>query len=105
MATGFNLDWDKIKGLKEQLDDHDSHVTSIYDYNYSIKTFRIAQHFKGGNAIFTEPALPIKCAGAPQKIMYLWSDIWKTGDIKASVDYVKNGGVMFGVPKYNKSLE
>jgi sulfide:quinone oxidoreductase len=31
---------------------------------------------KSGKAIFTEPALPIKCAGAPQKILYLWCEKW-----------------------------
>lgn len=43
--------------------------------NYSIqtvgKTWKALQSFKGGNAVFTFPNTPVKCAGAPQKIMYL----------------------------------
>ena len=45
--------------------------------------------------------MPIKCAGAPQKILYLWTHDWKTKGLQVNVDYVKNGGVMFGVPKYS----
>lgn len=43
--------------------------------NYSVetveKTWKALQDFKEGNAIFTFPNTPVKCAGAPQKIMYL----------------------------------
>ncbi len=31
-------------------------------------------NFKQGNAIFTHPNTPIKCGGAPMKIMYLAED-------------------------------
>lgn len=34
-------------------------------------TWKAIQNFQGGNAIFTLPNTPIKCLGAPQKIMYL----------------------------------
>jgi hypothetical protein len=43
--------------------------------NYSVKTvektWKALQGFKEGNALFTFPNTPVKCAGAPQKIMYL----------------------------------
>lgn len=35
------------------------------------KTWKALQNFKEGNAVFTFPNTPVKCAGAPQKIMYL----------------------------------
>jgi len=85
VSTGFQHDWSKIKGAKELLDDSRSNVCSIYDYNYSQKTGKVGKKFKGGKAIFTEPPLPIKCAGAPQKIMYLWADEWKKNGIKADI--------------------
>lgn len=65
---------------------------------------RIGKQFKGGNAIFTEPTPPIKCAGAPQKILYLWTDRWRKAGIPAHVEYIKAPGVMFGVPKYAEAL-
>lgn len=45
--------------------------------------------------------MPIKCAGAPQKILYLWTDEWKKANIPANVEFFKAIGVMFGVPKYS----
>ena len=56
--------------MKEALD-NDSKVVSIYSPNYVNKVFPAIQNFKQGNAIFTFPVMPIKCPGAPQKIMYL----------------------------------
>lgn len=74
ISTGYQHDWQKIKGAKELLDDPKSNVCSIYDYNYSQKTGKLGEKLKSGKAIFTEPMMPIKCAGAPQKIMYMWSN-------------------------------
>ncbi len=53
------------------MDDPDSKVGSIYRLPYAEKINKLVTNFKGGNAIFTEPPMPIKCAGAPQKILYL----------------------------------
>lgn len=58
------------------------------------KTWNALQNFKGGNAVFTFPNTPVKCAGAPQKIMYLSdaylrkvpeSSLWEPGDRWSSV--------------------
>jgi sulfide:quinone oxidoreductase len=49
--------------------------------------------------------LPIKCAGAPQKILYLWSDEWRDRKIPINIEYIKTGAVMFGVPKYSETLK
>lgn len=65
---------------------------------------KVGERFKGGHAIFTEPVPPIKCAGAPQKVMYLWTDKWQKQGIPANVSYIKAPGVMFGVPKYAEAL-
>lgn len=48
--------------------------------------------------------MPIKCAGAPQKILYLLTSEWRNKKIPAHVDFFKWAGVMFGVPKYSKTL-
>ncbi len=48
--------------------------------------------------------MPIKCAGAPQKILYLWTDIWRKNKLDADIEFVKNAAVMFGVPKYSEAL-
>jgi sulfide:quinone oxidoreductase len=46
-------------------------VCSNYSPKYVEKTLESLKNFKGGNAIFTFPNTPIKCAGAPQKAMYI----------------------------------
>ena len=69
-ATGIQINLDGIKGLKEAFGKNG--VCSNYvDPKY---TWELMQKFKGGNALFTQPASPIKCPGAPQKIMYLMGD-------------------------------
>ncbi len=45
--------------------------------------------------------MPIKCAGAPQKILYLWSNEWRDRKLPIDIEYIKTGAVMFGVPKYS----
>lgn len=63
----------QIPGLKDALE-NDPRVCSNYSPVYVKKTFPAVQNFKKGNAIFTFPNTPIKCAGAPQKICYLVED-------------------------------
>lgn len=67
----------KIRGLPEALSDPGSTVVSNYSSATVEKTFKKIQEFKGGNALFTFPPMPIKCPGAPQKIMYLADDYWR----------------------------
>ena len=70
------------------------------------KTYQCAQDFKEGNAIFTFPNTPIKCAGAPQKIMYMTDyNLRQMGKRdKANVIYHSSLAVLFGVKKYADSL-
>ncbi len=68
------LFYNQIKGLPEALET-DPQVVSNYNKNYVLKTFPAANNIKSGNVIFTFPNTPIKCAGAPQKIMYLLDDM------------------------------
>jgi hypothetical protein len=87
------------------LDDHLSKVCSIYDYDYAEKTRSLADRFVGGKAIFTEPKLPIKCAGAPQKILYLLTKKWKKKLLTTiPPEFIKAEPVMFMVPKYSDAL-
>lgn len=48
--------------------------------------------------------MPIKCAGAPQKILYLWTDKWIKKNLPVEVEFYKTNAVMFGVPKYSQTL-
>lgn len=78
VCPGLQVNWDQVKGLKDAIGKNG--VVSNYDYNYAEKTWEALQSFKSGNALFTMPNTPIKCGGAPQKIMYLAEEYFrKTG--------------------------
>ncbi|KAM9815194.1 sulfide:quinone oxidoreductase, mitochondrial isoform 2-T2 [Syngnathus typhle] len=104
VALGLQLHFEKIKGLPEGFE-HPK-IGSNYSLETVDKTWAALQSFKEGNAVFSFPNTPVKCAGAPQKIMYL-SDAFlrKTGKrAKANIIYNTSLPVIFGVKKYADSL-
>jgi len=103
-APGLQLDFDKIEGLNETLGENG--VTSNYRYDLAPYTWELVQGLKSGTAIFTQPPMPIKCAGAPQKAMYLSADHWRrTGALKnIDVKFCNTGGVIFGVKEFVPEL-
>ncbi|XP_047501361.1 sulfide:quinone oxidoreductase, mitochondrial-like [Penaeus chinensis] len=104
VALGLQLNYNKIKGLPEAFETPG--VGSNYSPLYVNKTFESLRNFKQGNAIFTFPATPIKCAGAPQKIMYIADEyLRKNGKRdKANILFNTSLGVIFGVKKYAEVL-
>lgn len=103
-APGLRLAWEAIQGLPEALGRNG--VTSNYRFDLAPYTFRTASSVKPGRALFTQPAMPIKCAGAPQKAMYLSCDIWREAGLlpRMEVEFHNAGGVLFGVPSYVPAL-
>jgi len=105
VAPGIQIDWDKVKGLKAAIGKEG--VCSNYAYEYVDKTWECLRNFKGGNAIFTQPNTPIKCGGAPQKIMYLADDYFRKTGVRerANVIFASAAGGIFAVQKYAKALD
>lgn len=105
VCPGIQLDWDKIKGLKDTLGK--DNVSSNYNFNSAPYTWEMIKNFEGGIAVFTNPSTPIKCGGAPHKIMYLAVDYWRKKGIldKCDVHYISGATVIFGVPEYKATLE
>ena len=101
---GLKLDWHKVQGLPETLGRNG--VTSNYRYDFAPYTWELVRGLSSGRALFTQPPMPIKCAGAPQKAMYLSADHWhRNGCIRdIDVDFCKAGGVLFGVKHYVPAL-
>ena len=100
VAAGLKLDWDAVEGLNDALGQNG--VTSNYRYDLAPYTWELVQKMAGKNAIFTQPGMPIKCAGAPQKAMYLSCDHWmKAGKLKdMNVSFCNAGPVLFGCAPY-----
>ena len=103
VAAGIQLDWHKIEGLEDTLGKNG--VTSNYSFDFAPYTWECIRNFRGGRAVFTQPAPPFKCAGAPQKILYLAADYFRRHGISAEMHFCTAGGAMFGIPFYSKALE
>lgn len=103
-SPGIKLNWDAIEGARESLGKNG--VTSNYLLNMAPYTWELVQNLKGGTALFSQPPMPIKCAGAPQKAMYLSCDHWFHKKILSdiNVSFHNAGGVLFGVADYVPSL-
>lgn len=104
VCPGLKLDWGAIKGLEETLGRNG--VTSNYRYDLAPYTWDLVEKFKGGTALFTQPPMPIKCAGAPQKAMYLSCDAWRRRGVlgASNVQFRLPGAALFGVADYVPAL-
>lgn len=100
VACGLTIDWQAIKGLKETLGKNG--VTSNYRFDLAPYTWQLVKNLKNGTAIFTQPPMPIKCAGAPQKALYLSCSHWERQGMLSNikVEFEVAGGVLFGVKDY-----
>lgn len=104
VAPGIRLAWEQIAGLEATLGQNG--VTSNYRYDLAPYTWELVQKIKRGRAIFSQPPMPIKCAGAPQKAMYLSCDHWLRGGVLDQIDvaFHNAGAVLFGVADYVPAL-
>ena len=105
VAPGLKLHFAGIEGLEETLGKNG--VTSNYRYDLAPYTWQLARTLTSGTALFTQPPVPIKCAGAPQKAMYLSCDWWQQkGKLaKLDVQFHNAGGALFGVADFVPPLE
>lgn len=104
VAPGNVLDWNGVKGLADTLGRNG--VTSNYRYDTAPYTWQLVQEMREGVALFTQPPMPIKCAGAPQKAMYLSCSAWENRGVLKDIDvaFHNAGGVLFGVKDYVPAL-
>ncbi|GAA1347032.1 NAD(P)/FAD-dependent oxidoreductase [Arthrobacter roseus] len=105
VCPGIQLDWDKLPGLPEAL--KTPSVSSNYRFDLAPKTWNMIRSLRSGTAVFTMPAGPIKCAGAPQKIAYLAADYWREQGVLKDIRMVlvlPTPG-MFGVKEFSDELD
>ncbi len=104
VCPGLKLDWHKVEGLVDTLGKNG--VTSNYRFDLAPYTWQLVQQMKEGQALFTQPPMPIKCAGAPQKALYLSADHWNRNGRLKNIDiaFYNAGGVLFGVKEYVPAL-
>ena len=104
VAPGIQIDWGKIDGLEGALG-RDG-VCSNYSYETVDSTWRFIRGLRGGRAIFTMPGTPVKCGGAPQKIMWLAEHHFRRAGVRDQVEvvYASAGAKIFAVAKYAQTL-
>lgn len=105
VCPGLKLDWHRVEGLVETLGRNG--VTSNYRYDLAPYTWDLVSGMTSGRAVFTQPPMPIKCAGAPQKAIYLSADHWTRKSVISDIDigFHNAGGVLFGVKDYVPALQ
>ncbi|MCL4136678.1 UNVERIFIED_CONTAM: hypothetical protein GTU68_048365 [Idotea baltica] len=102
VCPGLQIDPSMVDGLKESL----GKGVICSNYTDPDHTWEVLKNFKGGTALFTQPTTPIKCGGAPQKIMYLADDAFRKTGVKdkTNIAFATAGTVIFGVKPIAKTL-
>jgi sulfide:quinone oxidoreductase len=105
VAPGLQLNWSAIKGLEGAMGK--GGICSNYSYETVDSTWQALKNFKGGNAVFTFPSTPIKCAGAPQKIMWMVEHYLEQHNLRknSNVIYASATAGIFGIPRYGQALQ
>ncbi|WP_345969687.1 FAD/NAD(P)-binding oxidoreductase [Sulfurimonas sp. HSL1-6] len=116
VATGLQYHYEWIEGLSAEMIGQNG-ISSVYLNDPEKGTAdggsitwewfnALKAAAKTGNpkVICTQPATPIKCGGAPQKILYLSDDFLKRDGLSAEFTFATNGGSLFGVPEVDKTL-
>ncbi|MEA3228014.1 MAG: FAD/NAD(P)-binding oxidoreductase [Campylobacterota bacterium] len=128
IATGLMLNYGAIKGLDGEITSSGKDnaatrakvgkngVHSIYFQEGAVDTYAGIQELiekakkhtgpEKLQAVFTHPNTPIKCGGAPKKIMYLTNARLEEAGVRDKVEltFYPNGGKMFGVPEYHEAI-
>lgn len=106
VCPGLTLNWSAIDGAEQALGKNG--VCSNYSPHHVEYTWACLQKLKAGDtALFTQPPLPFKCPGAPQKIAYLAADHLRKKGLLAQcrLHFLNHGPAMFGVPFFARELD
>ena len=116
VATGVQYNYEDIKGLKEE-DIGTNGIASVYLSDLAKGTARGAtatwdwyNQLKEAakkskqKVVYTQPNTPIKCGGAPQKMLYLSADYLKLDGLSADYYFYTAHDKLFHLPKIDEEL-
>ena len=117
VATGIVQHYDAIEGLTEA-DIGTNGIACVYLNDLEKGTARggeitwqwyndLRAAAKKGRpkVLYTQPDTPIKCGGAPQKMLYLSADFLKKEGLGADYIFTTPGNTLFSLPPIARSLE
>jgi len=106
VSCGLQLNYDKVPGLLDVLNKPEAGVFSIYTLPGAIAGLKMVNEFKGKKALFTNPATPIKCGGAPQKAAFLFANSMELAGKRegVEVEFCSAGPKLFAVPEYHDAV-
>lgn len=112
VATGLELNFHHIKGLTQDIIGKEG-IASIYDAQKSAHTFSMMQSLSKKAAVkkiktyFTHPNTPVKCGGAPKKILNLAEHYFRLQGVrdKVEMDFMTPNGSYFGLDPYEKAVK
>ena len=118
VATGIKYHYEWIDGLKEE-DIGTNGISSVYLSDLEKGTAlggstgftwlnQLKDDTKAGKkprAIFTQPATPIKCGGAPQKMLCLCADYLKKENLHTEFIFTTAGGKLFSLKNVEEELQ
>lgn len=105
VTAGIQLDWNKVEGLEATMGKNG--VCSNFSAETVESTWEAMQNVKDGRVIFTQPGTPVKCAGAPQKIMYLADENFRRSGIRdnVTIEFISGMDDLFPVKRYYPVLK
>jgi sulfide:quinone oxidoreductase len=118
VATGIQYHYDQIEGLTKE-DIGKNGISSVYLNDLEKGTHAggelthqwfkdLKEAAKGDKkpvAIYTQPNTPIKCGGAPQKILYLSADYLKQDGLSAEFIFATNNASLFSLKNVAEELQ
>lgn len=117
VATGVINRFDKIEGITEE-DIGTNGITSVYLSDLAKGTARgatatwdwfnqlkNAARTRRPTVVYTQPDSPIKCGGAPQKMLYLSADYLKEDTLGADYYFYTGLKSLFHLPEIDKALK
>ncbi|ABG99982.1 possible sulfide-quinone reductase (plasmid) [Rhodococcus jostii RHA1] len=105
VCPGIQTDWDAIPGVADAVST--PFASSNYARELAPKSWELIRNLRSGTAVFTMPAGPMKCAGAPQKIAYLAADYWRKQGLLDDIRIVLvlPTPAMFGIKAFSEELD
>ena len=116
VATGVQYHYEQIEGLTADMLGQNG-IASVYQSDLAAGTaeggtitrdwfnaLKEAAKTSKPRVICTQPSTPLKCGGAPQKILYLSDDFLKRDKLTADFTFATAGEKLFAIPEIEAAL-